>query len=157
MILTSSFLFLKRIYLVLDAFKVSLFALNQSSILESSKFAKSYKSCKLLEESCCSVVSSKKRIVKNFDALRSLIRIRNKIGPNIDPYGTPQEISLSEESTLGFPFFRKKISILEMELSGNLLRKPEFRDNSGINGNRKFSGLFLFYGMETVKFPVSIS
>ena len=33
-ILTSSFLFLKRIYLVLDAFKVSLFALNQSSILE---------------------------------------------------------------------------------------------------------------------------
>ena len=42
---------------------------------------------------------------------------------------------------LGFPFFRKKISILEMEWSGNLLRKPEFRDNSGINGNRKFSGL----------------
>ena len=23
---------------------------------------------------------------------------------------------------------------------GNLLRKPEFRDNSGINGSRKFSG-----------------
>ena len=74
--------------------QVSLFALNQSSILESSKFAKSYKSCKLFEESC-SVVSSAKRIVKNFDALgRSLIRIRNKIGPNIDPCGTPQEISL---------------------------------------------------------------
>ena len=42
---------------------------------------------------------------------------------------------------VGFPFFRKKISILEMEWSGNLLRKPEFRDNSGINGNRKFSVL----------------
>ena len=48
---------------------------------------------------------------------------------------------ISEACLLGFPFFRKKISILEMEWSGNLLRKPEFRDNSGINGNRKFSGL----------------
>ena len=85
--------------MVLDEFKVSLFALNQSSILDSSKFAKSYKSCKLFEESC-SVVSSAKRIIKNFDALgRSLIRIRNKIGPNIDPCCTLQEISLSEEST----------------------------------------------------------
>ena len=97
-ILTSSFLFLKRIYLVLDAFKDRLFALKQSSILEISKFAKSYKSCKLFKESC-SVVSSAKRIVKNFDALGgALIRIRNKIGPNIGPCGTPQEISLSEES-----------------------------------------------------------
>ena len=93
------FLFLKRIYLVLDAFKVSLFALNQSSILESSKFAKSYKSCTLFGESC-SVVSLAKRIVKNLNALgRSLIRIWNKIGPNIEPYGTPQEISSSGEST----------------------------------------------------------
>ena len=90
---------MKRIYLVLDAFKVSLFALNLSSILESSKFAISYKSCKLFEESC-SVVSSAKRIVKDFDALgRSLIKIRNKIGSNIDSFDTPQEISLSEEST----------------------------------------------------------
>ena len=98
-IFTSSFFFLRRMYLVLDAFNISLFPLNQSSILESSKFAKSYKSYKLFEESC-SVVSSAKKIVKNFDALgRSLIRIRNKIGPNIDPCGTPQEISLSEEST----------------------------------------------------------
>ena len=48
----------------------------------------------------CSVVSSAKRIVKYFDALgKSLIIIRNKIGPNIDPCDTPQEISLSEEST----------------------------------------------------------
>ena len=90
-VILTSFLFLKRIYLVFDAFKVSLFALNQSSILESSKLAKSYKSCKPFEESC-SVVSSAKRIVKNFNALgRSLIRIWNKIGPNIDPCGTPQE------------------------------------------------------------------
>ena len=65
-VILTSFLFLKRIYLVLDAFKVSLFALNQSSILESSKFAKSYKSCKLFEESC-SVVSWAKKIVKNFE------------------------------------------------------------------------------------------
>ena len=99
MILTSSFIFLKRIYLVLDEFKVSLFALNKSSIFESSKFAKSYKLCKFFEESC-SVVSSAKRIVNNVDALgRSLIRIKNKIGHNIDPCGTPQESSLSEEST----------------------------------------------------------
>ena len=42
---------------------------------------------------------------------------------------------------VGFPFFRNKISSLEMERSGNLLREPEFRDNSGINGNWKFSGL----------------
>ena len=42
---------------------------------------------------------------------------------------------------VGFPFFRKKISILEMEWSGNLLRKPEFRDNSGSNGNRNVYGL----------------
>ena len=54
-------------------------------------------------EESCSVVSSAKRIVKNFDALgRSLIRIRNKIGPNIDPCGTPQEISLSEYTTFSF-------------------------------------------------------
>ena len=60
-----------------------------------------------------------------------------------------------------------------MEWSGNLLGKPEFRDISGINGNRKFSGLryvnrknFLFtewkpeifpvYEMETGNFTVSI-
>ena len=42
---------------------------------------------------------------------------------------------------LGFPFFWKKISILEMELSGNLLRKPEFRDISGSNGNWNVYGL----------------
>jgi len=53
-----------------------------------------------INKESCSVVSSAKRIVKFFYALgRSLIRIRNKIGPNIDPCGTPQEISLSEEST----------------------------------------------------------
>ena len=48
-IFTSSFFFLKKIYLLLDAFKVSLFAWNQSSIFESSKFAKSYKLCKFFE------------------------------------------------------------------------------------------------------------
>ena len=31
--------------------------------------------------------------------LWSLIRIRNKIGPNMDPFGKPQEISISEEAT----------------------------------------------------------
>ena len=72
---------------------------------------------------------------------------------------------------VGFPFFGKKISILEMEWSGNLLPKPEFWDNSCINGYPKFSDLrhinrknfqfsfckpekFPFYRMETVKFPV---
>jgi len=58
------------------------------------------KICQIIFEESCSVVSSAKRIVKNFNALgRSLTRIRNKIGPNIDPCGTPQEISLIEEST----------------------------------------------------------
>ena len=42
---------------------------------------------------------------------------------------------------LGFPFFRKKMSILEMEWSGSLLRKPEFRDISGSNGNWNVYGL----------------
>ena len=54
---------------------------------------------KLFEERC-GFLSSTKRIVKNVDALeRSLIRIKNKIGPNIDPCSTPQEICLCEEST----------------------------------------------------------
>ena len=58
-----------------------------------------YNLCRFFKKSC-SAVSSAKRIVKNVDALgRSLIRIRNKIGPNIDPCGTPLEISLSEELT----------------------------------------------------------
>ena len=60
-----------------------------------------------------------------------------------------------------------------MERSGNLLREPEFRDNSSINGNWKFSGLryvnrnnfrftewkpeiFPVYEMETGNFTVSI-
>ena len=72
------FLFLKRIYLVLDAFEVSLFALNQSSILESSKFAESYKSCKLFKESC-SVVSLAKKIVKNFDGLGRSFCIKKNV------------------------------------------------------------------------------
>ena len=63
---------------ILDVFKVSLFALNQSSILESSKFAKSCKSCKLLEESC-SVISSAKRIVKDFDALGRSLELKLEI------------------------------------------------------------------------------
>ena len=63
-IFTTSFIFLKRLYLVLDAFNVSLFALNQSFILKSSKFAKSYKSWKFFEESYSVVLSA-----KIFDAL----------------------------------------------------------------------------------------
>ena len=54
------------------------------------------------------------------------------------------------------------ISILEMEWSGNLLRKPEFRDNSGIYGNRKISVLrngnrkissFHFVNRKNFRFP----
>ena len=79
-------------------FILSSFALNQSSILESSKFSKSYKVSFLKKVAV--FLSSAKRIVKNVDALgRSLIRIKNKIGPKIDPCGTLQENSLSEEST----------------------------------------------------------
>ena len=83
--------------MVLDAFKVSLFALYQPSILESYKFDKSYK-LKIV-----AVLYYRQTKFKNIDALgRSLIRIRNKIGPNIDPCGTPQEISLSVAKSIVF-------------------------------------------------------
>jgi len=60
--------FLKSIYFVLEAFYVSLFALNQSAIFESSKFAKSYILFRFSEEYCNSV-SSTKSIVNSFDAV----------------------------------------------------------------------------------------
>ena len=65
-----------------------------------------------------------------------------------------------EKLRIGFPFFRKKISILEMEWSGNLLRKLEFRYKwkpEIFRFTSRKPEKFPFYGMETVKFPVSIS
>jgi len=66
--------FLKSIYFVLGAFNDSLFALNQSAIFESSKFAKSYILFRFSKE-YCNVVSSAKSIVYDFDAFgRSFIK-----------------------------------------------------------------------------------
>ena len=65
--------------------------------------------------------------------------------------------------SLGFPFFRKKFPFWKWNDPEIFLRKPEFRDDSGINGNRKFSGLchvnwknFQFPFRKPEKFPVSI-
>ena len=61
-------LFLKRKYIVVKAFDVSLFALNQAAIFESSKYAKSFRLFRFSEE-YSNVVSSAKNIVKIVDAL----------------------------------------------------------------------------------------
>ena len=44
-------------------------------------------------------------------------------------------------SAIGFPLFRNKISILEMEWCGNLSRIVELWDNSGSNGYLNVFGL----------------
>ena len=62
----------------------------------------------------------------NCNALMYKPRVGDWFSSNIDDANWP-----SIYSFVGFPFFWKKISILEME----------FRDISGINGHRKFSGL----------------
>ena len=77
--------FLNSIYFVLKAFNVSLFALNQSAIFESSEFVKSYRLFRF-SEAYCNVVSSAKSMVNNFDAFgRSIIRIRIKLGLILTP------------------------------------------------------------------------
>ena len=90
-----------------------------------------------VHSSCLLFIYSEKRVDNNpaaegFLGLRIVLECRNSSDVWEWGQGALQ---------IGFPFFRKKISILEMEWSRNLLRKPEFRDNSGKNGNRKFSSL----------------
>ena len=92
-----NFCFVSEKYIVLEAFNVCLFALNQSAIFESSKFTKSFILARFSEE-YCNVVSSAKSMINSFDAFgRSFMRIKNKIGPNNDPWGTPQSTSSIEE------------------------------------------------------------
>ena len=82
-----------------------------------------------VHSSCLLFIYSEKRVDNNtaaegFLGLRIVLECRNSSDVWEWGQGALQ---------IGFPFFQKKISILEME--------PEFRDNSGINGNRKFSSL----------------
>ena len=93
-------LLLNRIYFVFETFSVSLFALNQSEAFINSWLAILYNSLKSLEE-IWNVVSSAKSIVKSLSDIlaRSLIRIKNRIGPSTEPCGTPVNKVLLDELT----------------------------------------------------------
>ena len=88
---------LKTITLVFLALRVSLFALNHSSALLSSVFARR-KVSEELEPVICKVVSSAKRMEKNLEAFgRSLIKNRKRSGPRQLPWGTPHLHSRRQE------------------------------------------------------------
>ena len=89
----SCVLLLNRIYFVFETFSVSLFALNQSEAFINSWFAILYNSLKSLEE-----IWNVKSMVKSLSDIlsRSLIRIKNRIGPSTEPWYT------CEYSTFGW-------------------------------------------------------
>ena len=78
--------------------KVNLLALNHSQTRNSSWVALLHHSAGLDDDICNVVSSAKSKVNRRFEQLgRSLIRIRNKIGPKIDPCGTPQVILRSDD------------------------------------------------------------
>ena len=92
---------LNNIKLVLSTLRDSLLAFSQFSTLVSSVFI-IFVSWVKFRELWNKVVSSANRIaVKKFDTdERSLIKIKNKSGPNIDPWGTPHFIGFNLEAVL---------------------------------------------------------
>ena len=88
---------MKTIALVFFALSVSLFALNHSSALLSSVFARR-KVSEELEPVIWKVVSSANRIEKNLEAFgKSLMKNRKRSGPRQLPCGTPHLHSRRQE------------------------------------------------------------